>query len=177
MNVTLGQLTVELKKGDITKQEDLGAVVNAANAQLKTGGGVAGAIHKAAGPDLERECRPLAPISPGEAVVTSGHALPNQYLIHTLGPVYGKDKPEEELLSACYRNSLARAEEKEVESVGFPAISTGAFGYPMEDAARVAFETIREEADHLEKVKLVRFVLFSSSDLEVHAKVLKALTQ
>jgi O-acetyl-ADP-ribose deacetylase (regulator of RNase III) len=97
-------------------------------------------------------------------------------VIHTLGPVYGKDKPEEELLAACYRNSLARAEEKEVSSVGFPAISTGAFGYPMEEAARVAFETIRNEAAGLKKVKLVRFVLFSSSDLELHQKVLQEFT-
>ncbi len=177
MNVTFGHLTVELRKGDITKQEDLAAIVNAANAELKTGGGVAGAIHKAAGPELEMECRPLAPIAPGEAVVTSGHALPNPYVIHTLGPIYGKDKPEEKLLASCYRNSLARAEEKEIESVGFPAISTGAFGYPMEEAARVAFETIREESQQLRKVKLLRFVLFSSSDLEVHAKVLQGLTE
>jgi O-acetyl-ADP-ribose deacetylase (regulator of RNase III) len=177
MNVNFGHLTVELRKGDITKQEDLGAIVNAANAELKTGGGVAGAIHKAAGPELEMECRPLAPIAPGEAVVTGGHGLPSSYVIHTLGPVYGKDKPEEKLLASCSRNSLARAEEKEIESVGFPAISTGAFGYPMEEAARVAFETIREEADRLEKVKLVRFVLFSSSDLEVHTKVLRELAE
>jgi O-acetyl-ADP-ribose deacetylase (regulator of RNase III) len=176
MKTNFGNLTVELRKGDITKQQDLGAVVNAANAQLKRGGGVAGAIHKAAGPELEMECRPLAPIGPGDAVVTGGHNLPNDYVIHTLGPVYGKDKPEEELLAACYRNSLARAEEKEVSSVGFPAISTGAFGYPMEEAARVAFETIRNEAAGLKKVRLVRFVLFSSSDLELHQKVLQEFT-
>lgn len=177
MNVSFGQISVELLKGDITKQEDLGAIVNAANAELKSGGGVAGAIHKAAGPELEMECRPLAPIAPGEAVVTSGHGLPNPYVIHTLGPVYGKDKPEEELLAACYQNSLARAEEKEVESVGFPAISTGAFGYPMEDAARVAFETVREQTERLKTVKLVRFVLFSASDLEVHTEVLNKLIE
>lgn len=176
MKTSFGNVTVELQQGDITRQEDLDAVVNAANAQLKTGGGVAGAIHKAAGPELEMECRPLAPIAPGEAVVTSGHNLPNAYVIHTLGPVYGKDRPEAELLAACYRNSLALAEEKEMSSVGFPAISTGAFGYPMEDAARIAFETIRDEAGRLKEVRLVRFVLFSGSDLDVHRKVLRALT-
>lgn len=176
MKTTFGNLTLELQQGDITKQDDLGAVVNAANAQLLRGGGVAGAIHKAAGPELEEECRPLAPISPGEAVVTAAYNLPNEYVIHTLGPVYGKDKPEAELLAECYRNSLARAEAMKVTSIGFPALSTGAFGYPMEEAAKVALETIRDEAPKLERVRLVRFVLFSGSDLELHQKVMEELT-
>ena len=168
-------VTLELTQGDITDQKDLAAVVNAANAQLRPGGGVAGAIHRAAGAGLDMECRPLAPISPGEAVLTSGHRLPNNFIIHCLGPVYGKDKPEGELLASCYRNSLRVAEEKGIESIGFPAISTGAFGYPMDEAARIAFTTVVEESKRLEKMRLVRFVLFSSSDLNIHSRVLENL--
>src|SRR5215211_3719811 len=104
-------VAVECVRGDISSQEDVAAVVNAAKAELRSGGGVAGAIHRAAGPELERETRKLAPIRPGEAVITGGHDLPNRYVIHTLGPVYGKDHPEAEVLADCYRNSLALAEE------------------------------------------------------------------
>lgn len=172
---TISGVTLELERGDITAQDDLQAVVNAANAQLKTGGGVAGAIHRAAGPGLTEETRPLAPISPGEAVITGGHDLPNEYVIHCLGPVYGRDKPEDELLSNCYRNALKRAEEKGIESIAFPAISTGAFGYPTETAARVALSTIREEAEHLESVNTIRFVLFGEDDYKVHVKVMEEL--
>ena len=165
-------VTVECVGGDITSQEDVAAIVNAANAQLRSGGGVAGAIHRAAGPGLEREARQLAPISPGEAVITGGHNLPNRYVIHTLGPVYGQDRPEGELLADCYRNSLALAEENELDSIAFPAISTGVFGYPVEEAAEVALATVVEEAQRLEHVRLIRFVLFGEKDLEVHEKVL-----
>jgi O-acetyl-ADP-ribose deacetylase (regulator of RNase III) len=165
-------VTVECVRGDITSQDDVTAVVNAANAELRSGGGVAGAIHRAAGPGLEREARRFAPISPGEAVITGGHDLPNRRVIHTLGPVYGQDRPEAELLANCYRNSLALAEENGVDSVAFPAISTGVFGYPVEEAAEVALRTVVEEAQRLEHVRLVRFVLFGEKDLEVHEKVL-----
>jgi O-acetyl-ADP-ribose deacetylase (regulator of RNase III) len=165
-------VTVECVRGDITSQEDVAAIVNAANAQLRSGGGVAGAIHRAAGPGLEREARPLAPINPGEAVITGGHSLPNRYVIHTLGPVYGQDRPEDELLADCYRKSLALAEENELDSIAFPAISTGVFGYPIEEAAEVALGTVVEEAQKLEHVRLIRFVLFGEKDLEVHEKVL-----
>jgi O-acetyl-ADP-ribose deacetylase len=164
-----------VRRGDITSQEDVAAIVNAANAQLRSGGGVAGAIHRAAGPGLEREALPLAPISPGEAVITGGHNLPNRYVIHTLGPVYGQDRPEDELLAACYRNSLALAEENELDSIAFPAISTGIFGYPVEEAARVALGTVVQEAQRLEHVRLIRFVLFGEKDLEVHEKVLEEI--
>jgi O-acetyl-ADP-ribose deacetylase len=169
---TVHGITVECVRGDITSQEDVAAIVNAANAQLRSGGGVAGAIHRAAGPGLEREARPLAPISPGEAVITGGHTLPNRYVIHTLGPVYGQDRPEDELLADCYRKSLELAEENELDSIAFPAISTGVFGYPIEEAAEVALGTVVEEAQKLEHVRLIRFVLFGEKDLEVHEKVL-----
>jgi O-acetyl-ADP-ribose deacetylase len=172
MRRTLGAVTVECVMGDITSQDDVEAVVNAANARLEPGGGVAGAIHHAAGPGLSEEARPLGPIRPGEAVITGAHGLPNRYVVHTLGPVYGQDRPEAEILGGCYRNSLALAEENGVESIAFPAISTGIFGYPVEEAARVALETIREETGSLEHVRLVRFVLHSTSDLEVHEAIL-----
>jgi O-acetyl-ADP-ribose deacetylase len=172
---TFGPVTVECVLGDITSQDDIEAVVNAANARLEPGGGVAGAIHRAAGPGLAEEARPLGPIEPGEAVMTGAHGLPNRYIVHTLGPVYGQDRPEAELLAACYRNSLALAEENGIESIAFPAISTGIFGYPVEDAAGVALGTIREEAGSLEHVRLVRLVLHSASDLEVHEAILSEL--
>lgn len=172
MRRTVGAVTVECVRGDITSQEDVTAIVNAANAELRSGGGVAGAIHRAAGPGLEAEARPLAPIDPGEAVITGGHDLPNRYVIHTLGPVYGRDRPEAELLARCYRNSLALADEREIESVAFPAISTGIFGYPVEEAARVALQTLVEETQRLDNVRLVRFVLFGEEDFEVHKAIL-----
>lgn len=173
--ITVSGVTLEIERGDIAAQNDIQAVVNAANAQLKTGGGVAGAIHRAAGPGLTEETRPLAPISPGEAVITGGHNLPNEYVIHCLGPVYGRDKPEDELLANCYRNALKRAEEEDVESIAFPAISTGAFGYPTEAAARVALSTIQEEAEHLESVNTIRFVLFGEDDYNIHQKVMEEI--
>lgn len=168
-------VTIECVRGDIAVQPGIDAVVNAANAWLQPGGGVAGAIHRAAGPGLEEECRPLAPIRPGEAVITGGHRLPNRCVIHCLGPVYGRDEPSEELLASCYRNALRRAEEKGLRSVAFPAISTGFFGYPMEEAARTAVEAVIGEAPRLESVKLVRFVLFAPSDLEVFGSALAAV--
>lgn len=176
MKRTVHGVVVECVQGDITSQNDVAAVVNAANAELRSGGGVAGAIHRAAGPGLEEEARPLAPISPGEAVITGGHGLPNRYVIHTLGPVYGRDRPEAQILADCYRNSLGLAEENGIDSVAFPAISTGIFGYPVEEAARVALETVVEAAERLEHVRLIRFVLFGASDFEVHERVLSETT-
>jgi O-acetyl-ADP-ribose deacetylase (regulator of RNase III) len=175
MRREFGAVTVECVGGDITAQEDIEAVVNAANARLSPGGGVAGAIHRAAGPGLAEEAMPLGPIAPGEAVITGAHGLPNHYVIHTLGPVYGQDRPEAELLAGCYRNSLGLAEENGIESIAFPAISTGIFGYPLEEAAEAALLTVRVEADGLERLRLIRFVLFGEKDLEVHARVLSGL--
>jgi O-acetyl-ADP-ribose deacetylase (regulator of RNase III) len=175
--VKLGELTIEIVQGDIARQPDVQAVVNAANAFLAPGGGVAGAIHRAAGPGLYEECRPLAPIRTGECVITGGHNLPNRYVIHCLGPVYGKNKPEATLLANCYRNALKLAEENEITSVAFPAISAGIFGYPLPEAARVALQTVTEMAPQLRSVKLVRFVLFDSKAYETFARALKALKQ
>jgi O-acetyl-ADP-ribose deacetylase (regulator of RNase III) len=170
MKKTISGVTVECVKGNIAAQEDVTAIVNAANAQLRMGGGVAGAIHRAAGTGLEEECRPLAPIKPGEAVITGGHNLPNRYVIHCLGPVFGLDKPEDKLLANCYYNALKLAEEYKIDSIAFPAISTGAFGYPVEEAAEVAFRTIIEIIPKLQYVKKIRFVLYSDSDLDIYEK-------
>ena len=173
---TFGETGVEVLVGDIVAQPDLDAIVNAANAQLQTGGGVAGAIHRAGGPGLAEECRPMAPIAPGECVISGGHDLPNPHVLHCLGPVHGQDEPADELLASCYREALRIADDHRLSSVGFPAISTGAFGYPMRDATQVALATVAESAAQLWNVRLVRFVLFDESALEVYRKVLEELT-
>jgi O-acetyl-ADP-ribose deacetylase (regulator of RNase III) len=173
MQKITGEVTLEIQQGDIANQKGIKAIVNAANAQLQTGGGVAGAIHTAAGPELAEECRPMAPIRPGQAVVSGGHNLPNQYVIHCLGPVYGIDKPEDKLLAGCYRNALRIAEDLKIESIAFPAISTGAFGYPFKEATKVALGTIKELSPSLQNVKLIRFVLFSKSDYNMFEQVFK----
>ncbi|WP_043488282.1 macro domain-containing protein [Halomonas halodenitrificans] len=153
---------IECIQGDIAHQPDIDAVVNAANAQLRTGGGVAGALHRAAGPELDRACRSLAPIRPGEAVITEAFALPNRHVIHCLGPVYGVDKPAEVLLADCYRNALVLAERESLRSIAFPALSAGAFGYPLEEAARVALETVIATLPDCPHIERVRFVLFDA---------------
>jgi O-acetyl-ADP-ribose deacetylase len=175
--LTHNDVTIACEQGDIAHQPDVDAIVNAANAQLRSGGGVAGAIHRAAGPGLARECRPLAPIRPGEAVITGGHNLPNAHVIHCLGPVYGVDAPADRLLAECYRNALRLAEDHGIRSIAFPAISTGAFGYPMVAAARVALATVLDLSPTLSTVKLIRFVLFTGADLALHRRVLSELAQ
>lgn len=177
MELERGDVTIECVPGDITDQPEFDAVVNAANAQLRTGGGVAGAIHRTAGPGLAEECRPLAPIEPGEAVITGGHDLPNPHVVHCLGPVYGRDEPSDELLAGCYREALRLAEREGLSSVAFPAISTGAFGYPMEEAARVALATVWSAAPGLESVRRVRFTLFAERALEAHEDALERLRE
>lgn len=172
---TLHDVTVECVVGDIAAQSDIDAVVNAANAALRIGGGVAGALHRAAGPGLEQECRPLAPIRPGQAVITGAHALPNRHVIHCLGPVYGADEPADALLAACYRNALELAEREGLHSIAFPAISTGAFGYPLRAATEIALATVLEAAPRLASLRLIRFVLFDRAALDVHVEVLEAL--
>ncbi|HHY39572.1 MAG TPA: macro domain-containing protein [Clostridia bacterium] len=175
-DVTDGIL-LECVRGDITAQTGFDAVVNAANAELRPGGGVAGAIHRAAGPGLDKECRAFAPIETGQAVITGGHNLPNPYVIHVLGPVFGREKDPAKKLAEAYTNALRRAEEKGLTSVAFPAISTGAFGYPVKEAAEIAFRTIINAAGELKSVRRIRFVLYSERDLAVHEEVLRKLVQ
>lgn len=170
---TLHGVTIECIRGNIAAQADMEAVVNAANVQLMSGGGVAGAIHRAAGPGLAAECRPLAPIAVGDAVITGAHGLPNRHVIHCLGPVYGRDEPADVLLAACYRNALVLAERNGIASIAFPAISTGAFGYPMKAAAEVAIGTVLKELLRLSSVKRIRFVLLDAGDERIHAQALE----
>jgi O-acetyl-ADP-ribose deacetylase (regulator of RNase III) len=170
-----GDVTVELVRGDIADQPDVDAVANAANAELRPGGGVAGAIHRAAGPGLAQEAVPLGPLHPGECVITGAHGLPNRHVLHCLGPVHGRDEPSDELLADCYRNALRTADEHQLPSVAFPAISTGIFGYPVAEAADVALRTVRDVAGGLRHVRLVRFVLHGEDDLDVHRDALTRL--
>jgi O-acetyl-ADP-ribose deacetylase (regulator of RNase III) len=165
-------VAVQCVEGDIARQPGIAAIVNAANAELRVGGGVAGAIHRAAGPELEAECRPLAPIRPGQAVLTGAHRLPNRWVIHCLGPVYGVDEPADELLASCYHSALLVADHNEIESIAFPAISTGAFGYPMAEAANIAFRTVLQEIPRLEHVERIRFVLLGDHALQLHKEAL-----
>lgn len=163
---------IECVKGDISKQEDMMAVVNAANAQLKPGSGVAGAIHKAAGPELEEACRSMAPIQTGEAIITYAYDLPNEYVIHCLGPIYGVDEPGDELLKKCYENALKLAEDHDVDTIAFPAISIGAFRFPVEQATEIAINTVKEMVDELSVIKTIRFVVFSDKVLKVYESFL-----
>ena len=151
--------------------------MNAANAELRPGGGVAGALHRAAGPGLAEECRPQAPIRPGQAVLTTGHDLPNPFAIHCLGPVYGVDEPANELLASCYREAFRLAEEKGLGSLAFPALSTGAFGYPMKEAAEVALKTVVERIPSLRSVRRIRFVLRGGQAVEIHGRILRELAE
>ena len=164
---------IECIRGDIVRQDDMDAIVNAANAELRTGGGVAGAIHRAAGPELTEACAPLAPIRPGEAVITSAPNLPNRFVIHCLGPIYGVDEPSPKLLADCYRNALHLADENSIDSVAFPALSTGAFGYPMEEAADIALATVVAESRELGRPRRIRFVLADQKAVDIHLHALE----
>jgi len=130
---------------------------------------------KLVGPCLEKECRPLVPIQPGEAVITGGHQLPNDCDIHCLGLVYGRDQPEDQLLANCYRKALQIAEDKKINYVAFPAISTAAFGFPTKEATKITSETISDVIPELNAVKTIRFVLFDDKDLEIHQDILSDL--
>ncbi|HHX87744.1 MAG TPA: O-acetyl-ADP-ribose deacetylase [Firmicutes bacterium] len=167
-----GDSTMELTVGDITKQ-DTEAIVNAANKQLAPGGGVAGAIHRAAGPGLWEECKKLGGCETGQAKITSGHNLPAKYVIHTVGPVYQGIPDDPVLLRSCYRNSLKLARDNSIKSISFPAISAGIFGYPIAKAAKVSLEAVHDFLLLNSEVKLVRFVLFKSADFEVYRQALE----
>jgi O-acetyl-ADP-ribose deacetylase len=162
------EVLLECMRRDITAQEGFDAVVNVANAQLAPGGGVAGAIHRKAGPRLYEECKPLAPIKTGDAVITKGYNLPNPYVIHTL-PVYYREKNPAEKLVLCYKNCLKVAEENNLSSIAF-CISTGAFGYPVGEGAEVALKTVLGELSLLKSIKKIRFVIYDGQTLNIFRK-------
>ncbi len=168
MQIKIQNAVLELAQGDITKQ-DTDAIVNAANSSLLGGGGVDGAIHRAAGPQLLAECRTLGGCATGDAKITRGYNLPARYIIHAVGPVYRDGtQGEAELLAACYRRALEIANAHAWRSLAFPAISTGVYGYPMADAARVAFATIRDFLTRHDTPQLVRMVLYDARALQTH---------
>ena len=159
---------ITLVQGDITKQE-VAAIVNAANERLLGGGGVDGAIHRAAGPQLLAECRTIGGCPTGEARLTRGYRLPAKYVIHTAGPIWrGGKQGESELLAACYRNSLQLATENAVKTIAFPSISTGVYGYPIQQAATIAIDTVQELLSGESGLDEVRFVCFSPGDATVY---------
>ncbi len=173
---TLGKSRLELVRGDITKQ-DTEAVVNAANQQLAPGGGVAGAIHAAAGPELWEACKTLNGCRTGEAKMTKGYRLPASYVIHTVGPIYSNAPSDPVDLAHCYKNSLKLASEKHIRSISFPSLSTGAFGYPVQQAAEVALEAVFDYMENNQDIQLVRFALFSQKDFEAYKDALDKQTR
>ncbi len=164
---------VQLVLGDLTRQ-DVTAIVNAANSMLLGGGGVDGAIHDAGGPEILAECQQIRKtayprgLPTGQAVITTGGNLLAKYVIHTVGPIYGREPEREaELLAACYQNSLLLARQHQVSSIAFPSISTGAFGYPKTDAARISSKTIKDFLATDGQIKQVRLVFFHQGDARV----------
>jgi O-acetyl-ADP-ribose deacetylase (regulator of RNase III) len=159
---------IEIIDGDITKLK-MDAIVNPANTSLLGGGGVDGAIHRAAGPELLEECRTLNGCPTGEAKITKGHKLPAKWVIHTVGPRWhGGQRHEEQLLANCYRNALALTEKHGIRTIAFPSISTGAYGYPIENACRIALTEIRNFLEGNTSVEKVIFVCFGKKDHQVY---------
>lgn len=165
---------VELVQGDITKLE-VDAIVNAANASLLGGGGVDGAIHRAAGPELLEECRALGGCETGDAKITKGYKLPARFVIHTVGPVWaGGKRNESELLKSCYRRSMELAQGNRVKTIAFPSISTGAYRFPIDRATCIAVETVKKCLEEMPGIEKVTFVCFSAKDLDVYREAMSS---
>jgi O-acetyl-ADP-ribose deacetylase (regulator of RNase III) len=177
MQVKIGPSVLELVEGDIT-QQNTEAIVNAANEQLRVGGGVDGAINRAGGPQIQEEARRIGRCPTGQAVITTGGNLKAKYVFHTVGPIYhGGQQGEEELLASAYRESLKLASERGIKSLAFPSLSTGVYGYPVPDAARVALSTVKDYLAQHPEIELVRFVLFGKPTYEAYAEALEEITK
>jgi O-acetyl-ADP-ribose deacetylase (regulator of RNase III) len=175
MQMSVGRALLELVEGDLT-QQDTEAIVNAANPSLRGGGGVDGAIHLAGGPKILEECLQIGGCPTGEARLTTGGNLKARYVIHTVGPIYRDGFHQEpQLLASCYRESLKLARAKGIKSVAFPSISTGAYGYPIQAAARIALKTVTEYLTDHPEIQLVRFVLFGQAAYQAYEQALKEL--
>jgi O-acetyl-ADP-ribose deacetylase (regulator of RNase III) len=165
---------LEIRQGDITRL-DVDAIVNAANKSLLGGGGVDGAIHRAAGPGLLEECRTLGGCPTGEARITKGYNLPARHVIHTVGPVYSGKPQDKTLLAGCYRNSLQLAADHGATSIAFPAISCGVYGYPINEACKIAVDTTCNFFQNNKTISKVIFMLFSPGDLEVYKNYIRSI--
>ncbi len=165
---------IEIQKGDITKLR-VDAIVNAANRSLLGGGGVDGAIHRAAGPELLKECKTIGGCPTGEARITRGYNLPARHVIHTVGPVYSGKAEDSRLLSQCYRNSLRLAVESNLATIAFPAVSCGVYGYPIAEACKIAVDTTCGFLEKNASIKKVFFMLFSSGDYEIYKNYLNEI--
>jgi len=174
MRLPVHRSQVELLEGDIVAQE-VDALVNAANSSLLGGGGVDGAIHRAAGPELLAECRTLGGCPTGEARLTRGYRLKARFVIHAVGPVYRGHPQDAELLAAAHRSSLELASGHHIRSLAFPAISTGAYGYPLDEAAQVALPTVKRYLEAHPEIELVRFVLWGERALTAYQRAAQAI--
>ena len=181
MKITVGKTELQLSRGDITEQ-NTDVIVNAANSSRMGGGGVDGAIHRKGGPQILKECKKIRAaewpngLPTGKAVITSGGNLKARYVIHTVGPIWhGGGEGEKDLLSDAYRNSLRLAVSKGLKTISFPSISTGAYGYPIENASRIALRTVREFLEEADELDVVAFVLFNQHDLKIYEAAVEEL--
>ena len=175
MEVKIGKSVLALKRGDITK-EAVDAIVNAANNSLLGGGGVDGAIHRAGGPAILEECRKLGGCETGDAKITTGGKLPVKHVIHTVGPIWhGGNRNEDKLLAGSYRRSLEVATANKVRTIAFPSISTGAYGFPIDRASRIALRTVADYLKDHPEIERATFVLFSDNDLGIYEAALKEI--